>query len=166
MLFVSLIVFLLFPTIHHVFSFFLELFSFRLSSSSHTLFLPYHLLPLPSPITSASTITGTNLGFHISISLTSHPDHSIPSNAQTNRNNPTQPLDCYKQVDSFKNIVGKLEKVSLESLFLYSSFSLFLLALTFPVPVVGNDTRMLIDSPHLILGMFTGIRRLAQLDVT
>jgi hypothetical protein len=29
-----------------------------------------------------------------------------------NRNNPTQPLDCYKQVDSFKNIVGKLEKVS------------------------------------------------------
>jgi hypothetical protein len=29
-----------------------------------------------------------------------------------NRNNPTQPLDCYKQVDTFKNIVGKLEKVS------------------------------------------------------
>ena len=31
-------------------------------------------------------------------------------------NNPTQPLDCYKQVDSFKNIVGKLEKEFVASL--------------------------------------------------
>jgi hypothetical protein len=91
----------------------------------YPLFLPDHLLPLTSSTTPASTITGTNLGFHISISLSSHPGHSTTTNRQ-NRNNPTQPLDCYKQVDSFKNIVGKLEKVSLESLFLFSSFSLSL----------------------------------------
>lgn len=52
------------------------------------------------------------------------------------RNKPTQPLDCYKQVDSFKNIVGKLEKVSPSSpLFHRSPAISIVLALADPWPV-------------------------------
>jgi hypothetical protein len=87
----------------------------------------------------------------------------MPSNRQ-NRNNPTQPLDCYKQVDSFKNIVGKLEKVSPGSVFLFSSSSLFLLPSPFSV-LVGIDHFMLISFVWA-LGMFIGIRRFSQLDLT
>lgn len=163
----------------------------RVSSSFPVGARPLLLLPLrpvssSSPLSIVFFILLTSLSHRICsymlllvpvfyTSLAFSPSHVYTWSSQTgsmvlkrriNRNNPTQPLDCYKQVDTFKNIVGKLEKVSR---LLPSDPCTLHLAPCLQFPIVSSSSRcgregVFTEYDRLDMGdgyVHTGIRGLA-----